>query len=235
MPDAEKDRLHGNPLRIVHHKSRNPSRTQLHARHLCAKAHRSAHADNGTAQIFHHIPQNIRPDVRLLQTADFLRCARRDKRLDDLVHTRVIAACRQFPVRKRSRTALTKLHIRCGIEHARLPKPRDIGRTAIHILPAFEHERTEPRTRERPCGKDPRRAEPHNHGTMCRNCTHTGDLHRYGHRCRHHIRIPAQASEHCTLMVKCDIQRIDPRNRRPLPAPRIQCLMNNNHPAHSAG
>ena len=67
---------------------------QLHARHLRTETNLATHADNGTAQIFHHIPQNIRPNVRLLQIADFLGRTRRNERLDDLVHACIVRARR---------------------------------------------------------------------------------------------------------------------------------------------
>ena len=235
VSDAEKDCLRRNTFRVAHVQCHNAILMQLHTRHLRTEAHLTAQRNDFFAQILHHGPQNIRPDVRLLQIANFFGRTRRDKRLDNLPHARVCAARRQFPIRERPRAPLTELHIRCRIEDPHLPEACHIRRPSVDILSALEDKRRKPCAYEHPCGKDPRRAEPHNHGTMCRNYTHTGDLHRYGHRCRHHIRIPAQASEHCTLMVKCDIQRIDPRNRRPLPAPRIQCLMNNNHPVHGTG
>ena len=126
-----------NPLRIVHNQSCKLSRTQLHVRHLRTEAHLASHADDLVAQMLHHASQQIRPDMRLLEISDLLGGACRDERLDDLVHTRVIAARRQLPIRERPRPALAELHIRCGIEHARLPEARHIRRAPIHILPAL--------------------------------------------------------------------------------------------------
>ena len=234
VTDPKKDRLRRNPLRIIDPQCRKCTRTQLHIRHLRTKAHLCAHAYEIHAQVLHHGAQDVRPNVRLLQIADFLRRTCADKCLDDLPHARIITACRQLAVRKRPRTTLAKLHIRRRIEHPRLPKTRHVSRASVHVLPAFEHKRCKPRTRKYPCSKDPRRTKAHDNRTEY-TCAHVRDCQRLIGGRGHDLTVPPKAHEYTALILHRNIQHIDPCDRSPSSAPRIQSLMNNKHPMHSTG
>ena len=235
VSDAEKDCLRRNTFRVAHVQCHNAILMQLHTRHLRTEAHLTAQRNDFFAQILHHGPQNIRPDVRLLQIANFFGRTRRDKRLDDLAHARIIAACRQLSIRKGPRAALAELHIRRRIKRACLPETCHIRRTPVHILSAFENKRRESRTRKQPRGKDPRGTKSDHNGTMLSQCPRLRDHQRLLARCRHNLLVPTKAREHRMLILHISIQHIDPNEGRTMPAPCIQCLMNNNHPAHGTG
>ena len=235
VPNAQKYGGDGNALRIVHHDRSKLPRVQLHARHLRTKAHRPAHALDLRTQILHHTPQNVRTNVRLLQITDLLGRTRRNKCLNNLAHARIMRARRQLPIRKRPCAALAELHIRGRIKYTRPPKARDIRRAPIHILSALQDKRCKPRARQHPCGEDSRRPEPHHHGAICGRTSNGGDHHRHIFLRGCNILVPPKLRQHSVLLFKCNIQHIDPDNRRTVPAPRVQCLMNNKHPVHSTG
>ena len=174
--------------------------------------------------------------MRLLQIPYLLGRTCRDERLDDLVHPWIATARRQLPVGERSRTTLTELDIRRGVKLPRPPELRHITRTPIHILPALEDERCRPRTREKPCGKDPRGAEPHDDGALTPLLRRIGwNTERTVRLCSPDLRVTTQTREDAARAVCRHIERIVPPNRRPVPAPRIQRLMNDNHPVHCTG
>ena len=174
--------------------------------------------------------------MRLLQIPYLLGRACRDERLDDLVHTRVAAARRQLAIGERPRTALAELDIRRGVEPPRPPELRHITRAPIHILPTFEDERCRPRTREQPCGKDSRWAEPHDDGALTPLLRRIGwDTERTVLLRPPDLRVTAQTRENAARSVCRHIECIAPPNRRPVPAPCIQRLMNDNHPVHCTG
>ena len=174
--------------------------------------------------------------MRLLQIPYLLGRTCRDERLDDLVHPWIATARRQLPVGERSRTTLAELDIRRGVKLPRPPELRHITRTPIHILPTFEDERCRPRTREKPRGKDPRRAEPHDDGALTILLRRIGrDTERTMLLCTPDLCVTAQTREDAACAVCRHIERIVPPNRCPISAPCIQRLMNDNHPVHCTG
>ena len=54
---------------------------------------------------------------------------------------RMIDACSQFTVRKRTGTAFTKLHVGIRTENASLPKFFNMSRSRIHITASFKYKR----------------------------------------------------------------------------------------------
>ena len=171
--------------------------------------------------------------MRLVQVADLLRCAGRDKGFDDIFHMRVVDARRELAVRERPGTSLAKLDIRLRIERPALPELRNIGMTRIDIVAAFKHERLHPGARERQRSEHAGRAEAHDDGPMFRRLPlqHLG---RQGQRCLLHIAVAAQSLQDFALLLfpvrEPDIEYIDELNGRAMVSPGVDSLTHNYPP-----
>ena len=175
--------------------------------------------------------------MRFLEIPYLCGRSRCDKRLYDLPHARIIAARRQLPVRERTRPALAELHVGRRVKYARLPKTRNVLRAPVNILPALQNKRRSACTCERPCREDACRAETNDNGTVraVRSRPAIRNRKRLLSLRRCNIRITARACAHDLLIRRINIDGIIPYDRCSVPPPRVQGLMNDNHPVHGTG
>ena len=205
---------------------------ELDVRDLRAEAHRAAEAYDLLADVAHDLAQDVRADVRLVQIADLLGRARRDKRLDDVLHVRIVDARRELAVRERAGTALAELHVRLRVEGAAPPEALDVLMARVDVVAALEHERLAAVARERQRSEHARRAEADDDGPPLEV------RRRNGCRCLRHrglfdIAVAAQLLQHLLLdlPLELDVEDVDELDGRTVVAARVDSLTHNYHPS----
>ena len=235
VSDAKEYHISRDAFLTINDNRPDSSLHEFQIRHLAAKADLAAKPDDLLPNIADNAPQQIRPDMWLMQIADFLRRTSFDERRDDILHMPVINACGELSIRERSCSALAKLNIGLHIQCPPLPEPLDILMTGIHILPAFQHERLPAGLSQRKCRKHARGAKANDYRALCSRRQYPA--HCRSHRfCQDLFYIPVLMHFlHNLLLIygQANIQHIDKLHGRTMITTRIHSLTHNYHLKHS--
>ena len=109
------------------------------------EAHLATRRHDAPPQSAHHLHQLVRADVRLRLPKDLPRRARVRKRLQHVANVGALRAGGELAVRERARAAFAELDVRARIERPARVERRHGGQALVHVAPALQHERAQPR------------------------------------------------------------------------------------------